>query len=86
MSRRLRVDRDEDEEDSWDEGEDDIETVPCPHCHATIAEGADWCPQCERHVDDDPPLKPDWVRFAALLALIGFGFSAVGYFVLMIFR
>lgn len=47
--------------DDWD---DEVDTVPCPHCREPIPEDAPRCPYCENYIsDEDQPAaaKPWWL-------------------------
>lgn len=59
-------DDDEDRED-----DDDDETVPCPHCRASVYEDAERCPHCGTYLsrEDAPWSKPAWIVVGVAVCL-----------------
>ncbi len=56
-----------------DEGDDEDDTVPCPHCGTALHEDAERCPSCENYVsrEDAPSTSfPLWVKLTALVCLV----------------
>jgi uncharacterized paraquat-inducible protein A len=65
-------DDDDDSESEWHEEDDDDDTIPCPHCHQSIYEGAEQCPHCGKYLseEDAPSLaKPLWIIVGGLICL-----------------
>lgn len=76
---RHHADDEDDADDSGeygaydDDGDDDAETVPCPHCGADVYEDAEQCPRCGKYLsaEDRPPSRPrGWVGVVMVLALL----------------
>jgi hypothetical protein len=60
------------DEDRADDSEDEMGTVPCPHCRRQILEDTPRCPYCENYIseEDVPPMrKPWWIVLGTLLVL-----------------
>ncbi len=67
-----RVVDDEDWDDGSDDSDDELATVPCPHCRRLIPEDTPRCPYCENYISDEdsPPMrKPWWIVIGTLLVL-----------------
>lgn len=78
MPRRVIDEEDWDEgEDDWgddgaDESDDELATVPCPHCRRLIPEDTPRCPYCQNYIsEEDAPAmrKPWWIIIGSLLVL-----------------
>lgn len=63
----MRIVGDDLDHDDWDdapEGDEDDDTVECPHCHRDVYEDAEQCPGCGHYLSrEDRPraLKPLWI-------------------------
>ena len=54
-----------------DAGDDDSETVPCPHCRKPVYEAAERCPHCGHYLsEEDAPRRYPWWLVAGVLVLI----------------
>lgn len=61
----------DDEDEDWSD-DDEVDTIPCPHCGQDVHEEAQFCPRCENYLseEDSPsPPKPWWMLIGALLAM-----------------
>ena len=61
-------DNPDDEEPDEPQDEDDVETIPCPHCGKPVYEEAERCPHCELYLSrEDAPAgrKPVWIIIGA---------------------
>jgi hypothetical protein len=70
------MDWDEDESDEEEVGEEDEDTIPCPHCHRAIYEDSVRCPYCELYIseeDSQPSRKSWWIILGAILCLAAMG-------------
>jgi predicted amidophosphoribosyltransferase len=65
---------DEAEDEDWDQNPDEDETMPCPHCQASIYDDAERCPECGLYLsrEDNTSRKPWWVvaGVATCLAMV----------------
>ncbi len=62
----------DDAETEWQEDEEDDDTIPCPHCHQSIYEGAEQCPHCGKYISEEDapsPAKPLWIIVGGLICL-----------------
>jgi predicted nucleic acid-binding Zn ribbon protein len=64
----------ESDQDPTDEyGGDDVETVPCPYCGKSIAEGAEICPHCRSFISfEDAPRSRQarWILLGVALCFL----------------
>ena len=52
--------------------DEEVETIPCPHCRKQIHEDSQRCPHCEQYLSDEaasPKRKPWWIVVRALACL-----------------
>ena len=57
-------------DDGWGDEEDD--TIPCPHCRQPIYEDSVRCPHCESYLseEDVPARKPWWLILGVVVCLL----------------
>jgi hypothetical protein len=62
----------EDDVEPWDRDSDD-ETTPCPYCGASVYEGADQCPHCNKYLskEDAPSAAKPWWIIAGVIVVLG---------------
>jgi hypothetical protein len=77
------MDDDFDPDEDWydDDGEvDDAPPVRCPECRADVPAVADRCPACGYWLTDaDRHTKPLWIRATAVVVLVAFLLSLLGF-------
>jgi hypothetical protein len=62
----------EEENEEFDSGEEEDDTVPCPNCRREIYEEAERCPYCGNYITAEEPgssVKPWWFVVGFLLCM-----------------
>ena len=72
MNPRTAEDEDEDDDLQYQPDDDEVVTVPCPHCRKPVWEEAPACEHCGAYLsrEDAPWSKPWWWVLGGVAALI----------------
>lgn len=76
----MRDDESPDYDEDFDFGDDEYETIDCPHCGSAIYEDAPACPHCGNYLTDSDRVgrtQPLWVILTAIFLLMIFVYALV---------